>query len=267
MRAAALIAALVLLCGCQSAQQCNPSYQISRADAKAALAEMRDEPQPLERPLVILSGYLEPGLGAGWMGVKVRKLVDDDRVLTIGYSFAGDMDAARATVVKAVNKAYPSDDPSLTVPVDVIGISMGGLIGRFAAMPVRDDPEAPRLNVVRLFTLSSPHRGARLARLPIPHKLRRKMHVDSEFIAWINEADAERSYEVIPYVRLGDTTVGPENAAPEGQTPWWQPTPSFGSSHAGGTFDERFIADIMRRLRGEPTFTNPPPAPLPDEPE
>jgi hypothetical protein len=152
------------------------------------------------------------------------------------------------------------------VPVDVIGISMGGLVSRYAAMPSRLDPDTRQLNIVRLFSLASPQRGAITAdELNIGDELMEGMRTDSEFIAWINAADVDRPYPLIPYVRLGDDVVGTANAAPVGEVPWWLPNPALEHAHIGGTLDARFMADIARRLRGEPPFTTPPPAPIPAE--
>ena len=67
------------------------------------------------------------------------------------------MDEARTTVIEAVNKAFPSDDPQWTVPVDVVAISMGGLVARYAGVPARGEGDVRKLRVVRLFTLASPH--------------------------------------------------------------------------------------------------------------
>jgi hypothetical protein len=142
---------------------------------------------------------------------------------------------------------------------------MGGLVGRYAAVAPREDPDARLLDVVRLFTLGSPHRGANVAELKLPHEMVEETRVDSDFILWMNEADAGRGYEIFPYVRLGDNVIGVANAAPVGQHPWWQPNPAFEHPHILGALDKRFWADIARRLRGETAYTKPPPAPPPSE--
>jgi hypothetical protein len=73
------------------------------------------------------------------------------------------------------------------------------------------------------------------------------------------------AYELVPYVRLGDSIVGPEHAAPEGQTPWWVPLPAAETAHIGAFGDARILADIARRLRDERPLTEDPPAPLPTD--
>ncbi len=64
-------------------------------------------------------------------------------------------------VIDAVDQKFPSSDPEVTTEVDVIGYSMGGLAARYAAMPATAvNLSKRRLQIGRLFTISSPHRGA-----------------------------------------------------------------------------------------------------------
>ncbi len=70
-------------------------------------------------------------------------------------------------------------------------------------------------------------------------------------------------YELIPYARLCDHVVHANNTAPPGYTPWWVPAILFEDSHVLAVKDPRILTDILRRLRGEPPVTVPPPAPLP----
>ena len=230
----------------------------------------------------------------------------------------------------------------------MLGLSMGGLVARHAALPRED---GRRLNVARLFTIATPHRGARLADfrlslLPVWDQKVLSMTTASPFLArldaaeraawgdggadprhaaprvepldaplraedqatdhgaggddrladarlahfavagggaeeaWtdapVDDAAAEgddgtatpaafRGYRIYPYVRLGDIVVGPENAAPAGQTPWWVHNPPLRSAHLAAAVDDRILADIARRLRGETPFAQDPPAPLPAE--
>jgi hypothetical protein len=262
-RISIVLLALLGVAGCQSAQLENPSFRITKSEAEASWRAMKEDPQPLARPLVIISGYLDPSMGAWWLGEQFSPLFDDERILAVGYASAADMDEARTTVIEAVNEAFPGDDPEWTAPVDVVAISMGGLVARYAGVPARGEGDGRKLRMVRLFTLASPHRGAMAAELNLPHELMKQARTDSEFIAWINETDANRDYELFPYVRLGDDVVGAENASPPGEPPWWLPNPALEHAHIGGTLDVRFRADIARRLRGEPAYTVPPPAPLP----
>ncbi len=145
--------------------------------------------------------------------------------------------------------------------VDVVAISMGGLVARYAATP--GDQDTAPLAIRRLFTLASPHRGARLARYLHPDPRTRDMRAGSGFLARLDEARDECDYELVPYGRLGDWIVGVENAAPPCTSPWWVSNLPFQDAHSDIARDPRLLADIARRLRGERPWTTEPPSPLP----
>jgi hypothetical protein len=248
---------------------------VDRADS--ALKEMAKSPKPLPRPVVIIGGYLDPGIATAALKSKLQPLLKDKRILMVSLGFCGTFDDCRENILAAVERAYPSDHPDWTTEVDVIAISMGGLAARHAAAPHARAKNSgggkynKRLRIARLFTLSTPHRGAVLAGLPSFHKLVQDMRRGSSFLTALNAAgegtgdDAEASYEIYPYVRRHDGWVGESNAAPPGwETAWWVPNQPFQDSHIGCCTDPRIIADIARRLRGETPFTLDPPAPLPD---
>ncbi|MEM7235608.1 MAG: hypothetical protein AAF517_25770 [Planctomycetota bacterium] len=253
------VAACLLTLSCHVTPK-NSSFDISSSDASALLLEMSSDPVELERPVVVVAGYLDPSLGSWWLASRFANYTGDDRFLSVG-SLSGNFDDARTRLIEAVDARWPSDSTSWTAEVDVIGISMGGLLTRYAAAPSSDfegdGPPRRRLRVRRLFSLSSPHRGARFAQLPCFLQLHRDMRSDSEFIRRLNEADADRDYDVIPYVRLGDLTVGAENAAPPGQLPYWVSDRWFQPAHVGAVLDARIHADIARQLRGEERLSSP----------
>jgi pimeloyl-ACP methyl ester carboxylesterase len=198
-----------------------------------------------------------------------RRLTGDRRVIGVSFLWCGDFDACRRDVIAAVDKAFPSDDPNWTTEVDVVGVSMGGLVGRYAAVTPAADPDARRLRMARLFTIGTPHRGAALAVLPTLHQLQIDMRADSRFLRRLDAAesgdDTAPSYQVVPYVRLGDSIVGAANSAPFGMTPYWVPGEAFQDSHMMAITDARIIADMARRLRGETPLAQDPPQPLPGE--
>jgi hypothetical protein len=229
---------------------------------------MHKDPRPLRRPLVILSGFADPGVGGWAIGTEMRKFLPPDaKVLTVSFAFCNSFDACRQKVVDAVDKAWPSDDRNATAEVDVIGLSMGGLVGRYSAAPTTSG--ARRLRVHTLLTAASPHSGAlRAERWPLVLRMQGDMTSGSEFYRRLEEAERgdDQSCEIVPYVRLGDSTVGPQYAAPAGRTPWWvQPRPGE-LAHVGTMGDPRIMADVLRRLRGERPWTIEPPAPLPASP-
>ena len=152
-----------------------------------------------------------------------------------------------------MQERFPSDDPTRTVEVDVIGYSMGGLVARYAAVPPDPDADHPRQLVIRrLFTISTPHHGAQLAPLGSPvSSAARKMRHESDFLNRLNDALPDADYDLIPYVRLGDFTVGPAWAAPPGMTPYWVSNRPMQFPHIMSFLDARIRADIVARLRGE----------------
>jgi PGAP1-like protein len=259
------IALLFSLCGCTSAPPpVNPSFSVTPQAAHQVLIVSEEHPKPLTRPLVIVGGFLDL-LGPPILTRDFEHYLNDPRIIEVSLSSAMSLDQCRQMIVDGVDRAYPTADPQQTIEVDVIGISMGGLAARYAAAPL-PEPGHRRLNIARLFTISSPMRGAVLASdIPvILHPLQVPMRVDS---AAIQSLDATSSwddlYPTYSYEGLHDEYLGQGNGAVAGQTPWWVSTKPMMSPHMSAFLDERIRADIVRRLRGEKPLTSDPPAPFP----
>jgi pimeloyl-ACP methyl ester carboxylesterase len=231
-------------------------------DAQAHLRKMEAHPKPLDRPLVILNGYLDPGIGGAFVASIIRRHIKDDRIITVAYPFAADFDQCRRKVLDEVQRAWPSEDPNETREIDVVGLSMGGLVGRYCGVQI---PKHRRLKIKRLFTISSPHQGAvRAAALPRLLKLQIDMRPNSDFLQHLERTEeGDLAYELLAYVRLEDDVVGPQYAAPHGRTAWWVPNQPLQRAHIAAATDERILADVLRRLRAEKPFTRFPPARLP----
>ncbi|MEM1166199.1 MAG: hypothetical protein AAGI30_07895 [Planctomycetota bacterium] len=238
----------------------NPSFAIDASRAEADLIQMRKTPVALERHLVVLGGYGDPGLFAGGMADRFREMVTNPELVhSKSFFFSGSFDGAVKTL-----REHLEDElgvPPETVPLDVVGISMGGLVGRYAAM---DGPEGPGLDVRRLFTISTPHRGADGADVPSLDKKVTAMRAGSDFLTSLDEALPRAEYELYCYVRLRDGIVGEENAAPEGHAVLWVDTPRFEMSHLDSPGDPRILADIARRVRGESAYAVLRGSPLPE---
>jgi hypothetical protein len=235
----------------------NPSFTISRPDAAADLKRMQADPVALERPLVFLAGIGDLSVSSGAIERAIEPTVRGPMV-EMHFFDEFTFDGARQKTLREVATALGTTIEELP-EVDVVAFSMGGLVARFAAIP---DAAGHRLPIRRLYTISTPHEGARLAGIPLGVPQGEDMCPTSDFIEFLRRA--RRDYELVCYTRLDDVTVGEEFAAPEGVDLWWVPTPSGEWSHMAAFNDERILGDIARRLRGESPWTAKPAAPLPN---
>ncbi len=269
----ASVAIALLLAGCgipiAPDQPLNPSFPVTNAQADAVLREAAAHPVRLRRPLLIVGGFADPGLGTRSLVKRFHDCTGDDRIAAATLGFDQSWTECRRHVIEAVDAAFPTTDPDRTTEVDVIGASMGGLAARYAALPpLPGDRPHRRLRIARLFTLASPLRGAVLAdAIPINlHPLQGGMRTGSWLYRRIADTplDWDEQYAVYSYVRLADDQVGQSNAALPGVTPWWVSSPPWPQpTHHASFLDHRILADVARRLRGEPPLTTEPPAPFP----
>jgi pimeloyl-ACP methyl ester carboxylesterase len=240
----------------------NPSFPISTEHARQAIGEMKRNPVALPRPLLIVGGFLN-FLWPPWCSRFFSKLGDGRNITAVSLASCGSFEQCRAKMIDALDRAFPNSDPNWTETADVIGASMGGLAARYAAAPSRDPLRPRRLRIARLFTISSPHSGARAANALAVSAFHRDMRSNSDFLQSLAQFDQAAGYELYPYVQLNDTTVGEQLAAPPGQTAYWVSNETLIRAHTAAMVDERILADIARRLRGEPPFSHFPPTPLP----
>jgi hypothetical protein len=258
--------------GCSGDCPRNPSFPLKMADAKLAWKQMKNDPKPLDRPVIVLGGIYDPGIVAEHVAHELREIATPDaQVISLTFFEIHSFDHCAQKLIDAVDRAFPTDDAQRTTEVDVVAFSMGGLVARWAAAerpPLSDSEDASqttaiarRLRIGRLFTISTPHRGAKLAWIPTFDQRVIDMRHDSAFLTALDAQSTD--YQLIPYARLGDSVVGAENAAPAGRNPWWL-APSFTLSHMLAGHDVRILADIARRLRGEEPFTTEPAEPLPE---
>ena len=254
-----LACASLALIGCETVGKTNASLPLTRGQAAEVLNGMEKERVSLERPVLVLSGFLDPGLAALSIEDGLEEVVKGGPVVVISFATESDFEGARETLIRELEEVLPSGESDETVEVDVIGHSMGGLIARYAAMPKED---AKRLKICRLFTLATPHRGAAFGGGALPiNDLAADMGEGAEFIDQVNAAS--RDYALLPYVMLGDQVVGAENSAPPSEHPWWVDRRWFSVPHFAVVEDDRIRADIFARLRGDDAFATEPRADLP----
>jgi pimeloyl-ACP methyl ester carboxylesterase len=126
----------------------NPSFPVTLAEARLDLKRMRAQPRALERPLVLLGGYLEMGLSQAFLRRRFHLLTGDVRTAGVSFTLCKSFDECRRKVIAAVDGAFPGADPLWTTEVDVVGVSMGGLVARHAALRL-DEAGARRLRIAR----------------------------------------------------------------------------------------------------------------------
>lgn len=252
--------------GCGGPQVVNPSFPTTMEWAERDLARMAQDPQPLERPLVVIGGFVDPGFAAVALHDQMARCTGDHRIATISLFECMNFEECCRKIVGVVGRAFPSDDPRQTSEVDVIGYSMGGLAARLAAEGGPSGSIAPRLRIHRLFTIDAPNQGAaRAAQMPVLHPLQREMRPGSAVLVALNARPP--GYPVFAYVRLNDQPIGVPNAGVAGCPLWWVATPPFSNPHMGASQDPRILADIARRLRGQTPLASVPPAELPKSQE
>jgi hypothetical protein len=259
---------IFLLAGCGTTDRINPSFSVSMDAAKQILAAEAEHPKPLIRPLVIVGGYFDPGIAAPNMGGHFKDWTHDPRIVTVSLGLCFTIEQCRRHIIDEVDEAFPTSDPNATTEVDVIGYSLGGLASRYAAEDPKPGMEPQRrLRIARLFTISSPLRGAAAAEsVPLINvmPLVQTMTPGSDVIRGeVLPHGADEVYPVYSYVRLRDYEVGSENAALPGQSAWWVQAPPLLRPHGLAFSDSRILADILLRLHDETPLSTEPPAPLP----
>jgi len=249
--------------GCGVSPRMNPAFPISDEHARDAWDALAQRRKPFDRPVLVLGGIYDPGLASSSIARKLRKSTPEEtQVIAVGYPGFSTFDRCAQKAVDALERRFPSEDERETVDVDVVGYSMGGIVARFAALP--NDTGRKRLRVRRLFTIASPHRGARLAVLPIFFDPRvSDMRAGSALLQRLDDHLVQQPYELTCYALLGDITVGAKNTAPPGMHPHWLPNPPLSLGHISAGFDKRLLLDIVKRLRGEETITQGEPTPVP----
>ena len=235
----------------------NPSFVVTKNEAAADLERMQANPVAAQRPVVFLAGIGDLSISSGAIESAIEPTLDA-KFAELHFFDEFTFDGARQKALREVAEQLGTTIEALP-EVDVVAFSMGGLVARYAAIP---DAAGHRLPIRRLYTISTPHEGARLAAIPFGVPQGDDMCPTSDFLDRLRRA--KREYELVCYTRLDDVTVGEEFAAPEGTELWWVPTPSGEWSHMAAFEDPRILGDIARRLRGETPWTRQPAAPLPN---
>ena len=218
------------------------------ADEKAARVELRKfeaQKVKLRRPVMILAGLGDVGFHANLCRNELAERAEGERLVVV--SFFG-VDDLRKCAVRAIKRAQLECGEG--VEVDVIGISMGGVVARLAAEDAAVAKEAgASLKIRRLFTMASPLQGAKMAKLPALSRIHGQLRPGSELLTELSAREPD--YEVLSYVRRGDGVVGEGRASLPGRQAMVVATPLFQGAHWGVITDERVVLDVLRRLGQE----------------
>lgn len=220
-------------------------------DVRDRLEALAADPRPLARPVVVLGGWRAWRLNATSLRDRLRASTSGrpGDFEAVSFQTISSIEAAAERTIERVAARWPSGDDGLTREVDVVGISMGGLVARLAASEA-GPADRLRLRIARLFTIGTPHRGSRLAARIAIDPASRSMRPGSRLLGTLEEARRSAGYEIVPYARLNDVMVGARNTAPPGMSPYWGAGPRL-LSHVTITGDRRIALDIALRLRGE----------------
>jgi pimeloyl-ACP methyl ester carboxylesterase len=242
----------------------NPAFDHGGDTLKAKASELGSNPKPLTRPVLVFSGYRVPGIFGGQLATNLARLTsghtEDFRMFA--YPFDGDIEPLVNRLAKQVGREFGLDSSGdCTNAVDVVGISMGGIVGRLGAARSRIRPAGvPRINIRNLFTIATPHRGARLALKIHVDRAATDMQPNSPFLAKLDEYAEADDYTLVPYATLNDITVGAANCSPPDADPIWiRGTRLF--AHTTVTMHPALVLDIALRLRGEQPLGAPSPIP------
>jgi hypothetical protein len=244
----------------------NPAFPHTHAQIEDEERRIRATFAPLPRPLIIIGGYHAPQAQPTALLQRLQSLIGPDafaaspnaRPLCLSYLMMIDTDRildALADQISAAGLCDPAS-PDRTVEVDLIGISMGGVLCRALCQPPwRTQRRKLIVRAARVFTLGSPHRGANLAREITLDPAGLDLGTNSPFLRTLNSTASVQPHELICYARLRDFWVGATNAAPPGHSIIWTPG-LLGLTHLCLSQDRRILVDLSRRLRDEPPLAH-----------
>lgn len=256
-----LIAVALSMVGCNLGQPENPSFKVTPEEAQASIKQMEKDPKKPVRPVVIAGGWGGTNLANLPVTKELRRALGPRNVVVVTFNGCKNFSECRNRLIGGVQRALRSQSPTTTPEVDVVGVSLGGLVAVDAAGTPADPSDPRRLRIANLYAISTPFYGANMAFMP-GSKFLDDMMQDSDYLKRIRGEVKDADYNIIAYGRLGDFWVGVDNVGATGYPLYWLPNQAFEDAHHGFN-DPRIIADIAKRLRGEKPFTTSPPAPLP----
>jgi pimeloyl-ACP methyl ester carboxylesterase len=195
--------------------------------------------------VLVLDGWHSPGITAWGLSRRLRRRTGASPadVHWATYPWALSVRAAARHALRVIRRRGLQG-----VAIDVVGISMGGIVARVLAAGL----VGPPVRIVRLFTISTPHRGARLARYVRPDFAARDLAPGSRLLAALDDPAATRPESIHCLALARDWFVGEENTAPPDVTPRIYPPRGLVAralAHFASIYDEDLQDDLARRLR------------------
>ncbi|MCE9584243.1 MAG: alpha/beta hydrolase [Planctomycetes bacterium] len=232
----------IVLSGCSAAEK-KRSREVfaDQREAERAMKAMADAPRPLQRPVILLTGWAEAP--SGW--ARFQKWLEaatcgcDRQILVPDLRGPGGLMAAAEKVVELC--AEMGD-------VDVVAHSAGGLIAREAARKSRG---GRRLHVARLLTIATPHQGTAWGKFwPIlPYPLQAAdCRPASGFIASLDNDMSTTSMAISTYWTEGDIVVPKESAEAVGGEHHAYARPRGFFIHRRCAGDPRLARDVIAKL-------------------
>ena len=239
----------------------NPRFPEPTREASTRLAEYSREPAAHARPILALGGYMDPGFASGALARTLRRACGPEAtIVPVSFGDCTSMAQCRDRVL-AATQGLRSAQPDLAF--DVVANSMGGLVARYCTLTPEQislcglppPPQAGAIRIHHLYTICTPHRGARMAEGPLGSPLTRDMRPGSHFLSCLDSALANASYGLTCFARAGDSIVGADRCAPAGVEPILFDTPPFELAHIDAHADPRILLVIVRSLREGSSLT------------
>ena len=248
------LALVILLSGCTTLTAPSKDNPLSKSELRSELGQMRADPVELDRPVVVIDGWLNYG-GARVIVRELKDLTGGEEDLFAKYSYPlifSTLESNARKIVKIVEERWPSDDPEWTTEIDTVGFSMGGMIARVAAeLPRKGKKPRKRLKVKRMFTVAAPHKGTGwwIGWLPVDQMSWAVSLYGGSYRSWLNERLVEADYDLYCYGQGNDWIVGGNFEAAGNRE--IKARGQFLFSHTSSYGNYRHLADIAARLRRE----------------
>ncbi|MEK7466365.1 MAG: alpha/beta fold hydrolase [Planctomycetota bacterium] len=232
----------IFLSGCTAAEK-KRSREVAaeQREAELDLKSMAEAPKPLRRPVLLLTGWMEPP--SNWK--RFRDFLESStcgcerEIVCLDLRGPGGLAAAVEKVLAA---------GELLGEVDVVAHSAGGLVAREAA---RASHGERRLRIARLFAIATPHIGSPWGKFwPIvPYPLQAAdCRPASDFLASLAGDPSTTSMPITNYWAEGDVVVPRESAQAVGSEHFAYSRPKGFFIHRRCAGDPRLARDVIAAL-------------------